>query len=273
MSWEPDDPGAGAGFDPMGEVDLTDYMDPSSPINLTDQILLGDPVDQSAVTVPFDGSGAEAPYPGPALGGVPDLPNFDPAQSDPAAVSGTPGEAMEVWRQHTGENACAIGAQGMVLTYLTGQEFSEEQLTHEAASMGWFHGSGTAPADVGNLLEHHGLPVEHVEGASLQQLEQVVASGGAAIVGVDSSEIWTPGYDPSDDPVGGVPGIPGQNADHAVWVTGFDHSDPANPMVILNDSGHPDGQGLAVTLEEFMGAWQDSGNLLVAAGTPGAVSR
>ncbi|MBT2398192.1 C39 family peptidase [Streptomyces sp. ISL-100] len=271
MSWEPYDPGAGA----ASEVDLTDYTDTSSPVNLTDEMLLGDPVDPAALAIPYDGSGTEAPYPGPALGppgAVPDLPNFDPAQSDPAAVSGTPAEAMEVWRPHTGEGACAIGAQGMVLTYLTGQEFSEEQLTQEAASMGWFDGSGTAPADVGNLLEHHGVPVEHVEGASLEQLEQVVSSGGAAIVGVDSSEIWTAGYDPADDPVGGVPGIPGQDADHAVWVTGFDHSDPANPMVILNDSGHPDGQGLAVPLDEFMGAWQDSGNLLVAAGTPGAVS-
>lgn len=27
----------------------------------------------------------------------------------------------------------------------------------------------------------------------------------------------------------------------AVWVTGIDNTDPANPMVVLNDSGHPDG--------------------------------
>ncbi|MFF8196479.1 C39 family peptidase [Streptomyces bobili] len=272
MSWEPYDPGAHPGFEPAAGVDLTDYMDPSSPINLTDQMLLSDPMGPSAVAVPYDGTGAEAPYAGPAVGGVPDLPNFDPARSDPAAVSGSPGEAMDVWRQHTGVNACAIGAQGMVLSHLIGQEYSEEQLTQEAASMGWFDGSGTAPADVGNLLEHHGVPVQHVEGASLEQLEQVVASGGAAIVGVDSSEIWTSGYDPADDPVGTAPGIPGQDADHAVWVTGIDYSDPASPMVILNDSGHPDGQGLAVPLDEFMGAWQDSGNLLVAAGAPGTVA-
>ncbi|MBL1106622.1 C39 family peptidase [Streptomyces sp. 5-8] len=271
MSWELDDPGAGAGVDPAADVDLTDYLDPASPINLTDHMLLGAPVGQPAVAVPHEDSGAAAPALDPAVGGIPDLPNFHPGQSDPTAVTGNPGEAMEVWRPHTGENACAIGAQGMVLTYLTGQEFSEQQLTQEAASMGWFDGSGTAPDDVGNLLEYHGVPVEHVEGATLEQLEEVVASGGAAIVGLDSSEIWTPGFDPADDPVGGVPGIPGQGADHAVWVTGFDHSDPANPMVILNDSGHPDGQGLEVPLDEFLGAWQDSGNLLVAAGSPGVV--
>ncbi|MFD9904869.1 C39 family peptidase [Streptomyces sp. NPDC059063] len=272
MSWDAYDPGDTAGFDPVGAVDLTDFMDPSSSVDLTGQALLGDPADAAG---PYDDVGGETPYADPAPDVAPgptDLPNFDPAQSDPAAVSGHPGEAMEVWQQHTGANACAIGAQGMVLNHLTGQEFSEEQLTQEAASMGWFDGSGTAFADVGNLLEHHGVPVEHVEGASLEQLEQVVGGDGAAIVGVDSSEIWTPGHDPSDDPVGSAPGVPGQDADHAVWVTGFDHSDPAHPMVILNDSGHPDGQGLAVPLDEFMGAWEDSGSLLVAAGTPGAVS-
>ncbi|MER5465439.1 C39 family peptidase [Streptomyces sp. NPDC002668] len=271
MSWESYDPGADPGFAPETDMGLMDYMDPASPNNVTDQTLLGDPMDPTGLADPYDDT-EMVPYADPSLGGIPDLPNFDPAQSDPAAVVGSPGEAMGVWHQHTGENACAIGAQGMVLEYLTGQEFSEEQLTQEAASMGWFNESGTSPADVGNLLEHHGVPVEHVDGASLDQLEKVVAGGGAAIVGVDSSEIWTPGHDTADDPVGDVPGIPGQDADHAVWVTGFDNSDPGDPLVILNDSGHPDGQGLAVPLDEFMGAWQDSGNLLVAAGGSGTVS-
>ncbi|MEV6397168.1 C39 family peptidase [Streptomyces sp. NPDC051907] len=268
------------GFDPGSDIDLTQYTDPSSPVDPTDQALVGDPTDPTGLADPYDGTGdpydgtGAEPYVDPSLDGVPDLPNFDPALSDPSAVLGDPGGAMETWQQHTGDNACAIGAQGMVLEYLTGQEFSEEQLTQEAASMGWFDvSSGTSPDDVGNLLEYHGVPVEHVEGASLEQLQQVVAGGGAAIVGVDSSEIWTAGHDPSDEPVGMVPGVAGQDADHAVWVTGFDNSDPAHPMVILNDSGHPDGQGLAVPLDEFMGAWQDSGNLLVSAGGAGTAAR
>ncbi|MDN3025885.1 C39 family peptidase [Streptomyces sp. S.PB5] len=269
MSWDPYDPGADPGIDPGADptalVDPTVDLDPTAG---TDPTGLMDPVDPFAD--PFSEVG-EIPDAVPSADGVPDLPNFDPAASDPSAVTGSPGEAMEVWQQHTGENGCAIGAQGMVLEYLTGERISEEQLTQEAASQGWFDGTGTAPADVGNLLELHGVPVQQIEGASLEQLETVLADGGAPIVGLDADEIWAPGHDPADENVGNLPGIPGHGANHAVWVTGIDHSDPAHPMVVLNDSGHPDGQGLAVPVDEFMGAWQDSGNFLVAAGTQRAV--
>lgn len=276
MSWDPYDPGAEPDFGPG--PDPTTIEDATAPPGIVDPF-----ADPTAVVDPFADPTAvpdvgpdvgpgfgpdEGPDVGPSVGDVPDLPNFDPAQSDPTAVLGNPGAAMDVWQQHAGENACAIGAQGMVLEYLTGQRVSEEQLIDEAAGQGWYDANGTAPADVGNLLELHGVPVQQVEGASLEQLEGVLADGGAAIVGLDADEIWAPGHDPGDDTVGDAPGIPGQGANHAVWVTGIDNSDPANPMVVLNDSGHPDGQGLEVPLDEFMGAWQDSGNFLVAAGAP-----
>ena len=45
-------------------------------------------------------------------------------------------------------------------------------------------------------------------------------------------------------------------ADHAVEVIGFDYSDPNNPMVILNDSGTPDGCGELVPLDVFVNAWE-----------------
>jgi hypothetical protein len=264
MSWDPYDPGAESDLGPGADPAVFDPQpDPTAPL---DPGAMADPSD------PF-GDLTVSPDAGPAApgDGISDLPNFDPAQSDPGAVVGDPGEAMELWQQHTGENGCAIGAQGMVLEYLTGMRISEEQLTAEAESQGWFDGTGTAPADVGNLLKLHGVEVQQVEGASLEQLEGVLADGGAAIVGLDADEIWDPGHNPEDDTVGDAPGMAGQGSNHAVWVTGVDHSDPANPMVVLNDSGHPDGQGLAVPLDEFMGAWQDSGNFLVAAGPARAV--
>lgn len=258
MSWDPYDPGAvpdlEPGLDPPAAPDPTDFY--AAPDPYTDADPYGDPDPAS------DPGGTTT------LDGVPDLPNFDPATSDPGAVLGQPGEAMEVWQQHTGENACAIGAQGMVLEFLTGERVSEEQLIEEASANGWYDESGTPFADVGNLLALHGVPVEQVEGASLEQLEGVLADGGAAIVGIDADEVWAPGHDPDDDLVGDAPGMAGQGANHAVWVTGIDTTDPDHPMVVLNDSGHPDGKGLEVPLDEFLGAWEDSGNLLVAAGAP-----
>ncbi|MFF5125679.1 C39 family peptidase [Streptomyces syringium] len=262
------DGGAGA-FD--GE-EFEPPLDPASGGELFDPTdLMGtpDPMEWTDFLNPHDG--AEIDHgDAPALAGVTDLPNHNPAHSDPHAVVGDPGGAMGVWHQHTGEGGCAIGAQGMVLEYLTGERVSEEQLTAEAADRGWCDGGGTSPDAVGNLLELHGVRVEHTEGASLAQLQEVLSRGDAAIVGLDADEIWAPGHDLADDTLGDLPGIPGQDANHAVWVTGFDHSDPAHPMVVLNDSGHPDGQGLMVPLDEFLAAWQDSGNLLVTAERPEA---
>ncbi|MBQ8015501.1 MAG: hypothetical protein IJ264_04865, partial [Clostridia bacterium] len=57
---------------------------------------------------------------------------------------------------------------------------------------------------------------------------------------------------------------PDDGADHAVQVIGIDYSDPDNPMVILNDSGHPDGCGEMVPLDDFVDAWEDSGCQMIA---------
>ncbi len=87
------------------------------------------------------------------------------------------------------------------------------------------------------------------------------------IVGVDSSEIWNPGFDPNDA-LSDYMGVPGEGADHAVRVVGIDHSDPSNPMVVLSDSGTPDGQGSMIPLAEFEDAWADSGQFMVTAARP-----
>ena len=44
---------------------------------------------------------------------------------------------------------------------------------------------------------------------------------------------------------------------HAVQVIGIDYSNPDEPMVILNDSGTPDGCGEMVPLDTFLDAWED----------------
>ena len=37
-------------------------------------------------------------------------------------------------------------------------------------------------------------------------------------------------------------------------------------MVILNDSGHIDGKGAMIPMDEFVDAWDDSNNLAVICG-------
>ena len=66
---------------------------------------------------------------------------------------------------------------------------------------------------------------------------------------MDSHEIW---YGEDNNIF-----APDSSSNHAVEVIGVDHSDPEHPMVILNDSGSPDGKGEMIPLDVFEGAWED----------------
>lgn len=190
---------------------------------------------------------------------------------DPGAhptVVGDPASAVQYWHVQEGAKSCAVVAQESILDEFTGVDHTEAELTEVATQVtGFTPEGGTPPNDTGKLLEHYGIPTELDHDATFEQLQAALAQGDGVIVGVDSSEIWNPGFNP-DDALEDYYGIPGQGADHAVRVIGIDYSDPANPQVLLNDSGTPDGQGSAVPLDEFLDAWADSGNLLVTAHRP-----
>lgn len=200
-------------------------------------------------------------------GPTPDGPACDVDPVVPADYIGEPPmDAMTHWHLQESPDTCAVAAQEFVLDDITGVDHSEAELVSIAEANGWYTpGGGTAPDDVGKLLDCFGVPTETQHGASVDDLAAALAEGKHVIVGVDSGELAHPGgYDP-DDPLDQYPGIPGQGADHAVQVIGIDNSDPANPMVVLNDPGRPDGQGGGVPLSIFAEAWEDSGNLLVTA--------
>ena len=214
--------------------------------------------------------------PGPDAGqdwetdATPDSQHLEPAQE--AGVIGTPAADMQYWHYQTFDNTCAVVAQESVLESLTGQHFSEVSLRDEAMAHGWYTPSGGTPvADVGNLLEAHGIPVQQETGASLADIESQLAAGHKVIVGVNGEDIWNNVHpDGGAFPLSSYPGIPGQVADHAVEVIGVDASNPAGPMVILNDSGTPDGRGEEVPADVFEEAWSASGDFMMHTENPGA---
>jgi hypothetical protein len=166
---------------------------------------------------------------------------------------------MEHWHQQTHDDTCAIASQEFVLDSLTGMNFSEDALRQEAIEHGWYTpGGGTPLEHVGDLLEAHGIPIEREYECTLAQLADKLDHGQKVIVGVDSAEIWSPWNAHPDTPLIDSFGIPGQHADHAVEVIGIDRTDPAHPLVVLNDPGHPDGKGMMVTADDFMNAWSGS---------------
>ena len=179
------------------------------------------------------------------------LETFDPSQTDPKDVCGDPAADMENWECQGDTNRCTLFSQKFVIEELTGQELDIEELADIAEANGWFsEESGGSALHMNKILDYFGIKNEMTFHNDLEDLRQSLEKGGKVIVGVDSGEIW---YGETDEIFAPVDG-----ADHAVQVIGIDNSDPENPMIILNDSGSPNGCGEMVPMDVFLDAWEDS---------------
>lgn len=180
--------------------------------------------------------------------GSDELPSFDQFTADEFEND------TACWSQQTTDFTCAVVSQKMILQQF-GIEVSEAQLVYEATSGGFLTSEGSAPEDLGRLLESHGVPTHQSFG--VENLVRDLSQGHKVIVGVDSGELWGTDWSIEDFFIGG-------RADHALVVSGLDLSDPDNPQAVLNDPGRPDGAGVRVPLDQFLDAWSDSGQFYVA---------
>ncbi|MGB5634168.1 MAG: hypothetical protein WBM44_21340 [Waterburya sp.] len=175
---------------------------------------------------------------------------------------------LEHWHEQSYDDTCGIVAQEFILDDIGqdyGIDFSEDELRDTATACGWYTPDGGTPKlQVGNLLEAYGIGVERSINASLEDINQQLEAGHKVLVAVDADEIWHPDDIDDDDLIANLFGMPGQEPNHTVQVIGIDNSDPNNPMVILNDPGTPDGRGLTVAADDFLNAWEDSNNFMVA---------
>jgi hypothetical protein len=228
-------------------------------------------VDESIVAVDTDGDG------------VPDTENGDTqvatdsenlfVTENPDIVGDPEGDAAN-WHQQTESDTCAVVCQEFILDEMTGKDFTEEELAQQAIDNGWYTPGGGTPMEcVGNLLEANGIEIEKEYDCTLDDISQKLADGENVIVGIDADETWDPGGIDSDQVLSNVSGMPEQGSNHAVQVIGVDYSDPDNPVVILNDPGTPDGQGIRVDADDFMAAWEDSDNFMVSTVSEKQVAR
>jgi hypothetical protein len=191
--------------------------------------------------------------------------NFNTEDSNGHDIIGDPADSMQEWHQQANDDTCAIVSQEFVLDELTGQDFSEEQLKQEAADNGWYtEGGGTPMDDVGNIIEEHGFEVEKTTGNSVEDIADKLEHGDKVIIGVDANELWSNDQTNSDSHFeSNFFGINEHGANHAVEVIGIDETNKDNPMVILNDPGHPDGMGMEVPEDKFIEAWDASNDFMV----------
>lgn len=186
-----------------------------------------------------------------------ELTQFDPAKADMNAVSGNPIPAMEKWEYQGDTGRCALYSQKFVIEELTGQELDADDLAELAQERGWFsEESGTPLMSMNKILDHYGISNEMSFYNSISDIQECLDSGGKVIVSIDADEIW---YGETDNLF-----TPGDGPNHAVEVIGIDNSNPFEPMVVLNDSGNPNGCGEMVPLDTFLDAWEDGNCQMIA---------
>ncbi len=193
----------------------------------------------------------DVPSLGDAIGGTmtQDLSNFEPSADYPDGISGDPASSMEHWEYQGQTNRCALYSQKFVIEEFTGLDIDIEEFESVAMQNGWFD-NGTALLHINKMLDYYGIPNEMTFHNDVGDIDACLNDGGRVIVTIDACEIW---YGEGDDMFS-----PSSSANHAVEVIGIDRSDPAHPMVILNDSGTTQGRGIMVPLEDFEDAWRDS---------------
>lgn len=181
-----------------------------------------------------------------------ELDNFQPDENYPDGISGDPVEAMNHWECQGDTNRCALYSQKFVIEELSpnGEEIDIEEFANIAKENGWFtEEGGTTLLNMNNMLNYYGIDNEMTFHNSIEDIENCLNEGGKVIVSIDCNEIW---YGEDDNMF-----APDSTSNHAVEVIGIDRTDPEHPMVILNDSGNPNGRGEMVPLEVFEGAWED----------------
>lgn len=185
-----------------------------------------------------------------------DLENFDPSNADPHDITGNPDESMAEWEFQGNTNRCALYSQKFIIDEFTGEDIDIEEFADIAEENGWFSEEGGTPLlDMNKMLEYYGVENELSFNNDINDLKDCLESGGKAIVSIDADEIW---YGETDDLY-----TPDDGPNHAVQVIGIDESDPDEPMVILNDSGNPNGCGVMIPMENFIDAWEDGNYQMV----------
>lgn len=185
---------------------------------------------------------------------------------------GDPAAQMNDWIMQTEVDNCAVAAEVSIINQFVSEDWNLDDATYTAMANGtYIPGFGTDPSDIGSLMDMQGIPNHTVYNASVDELVAELQNGHGVIVGVNSAELsegmWnqikqfffdafgldTPDFNP---------------ADHAVVVTGVDVSDPGNPMVIINDSGTPNGAAVSYPLDQFVDAWKNSGFYYTSTSVP-----
>ena len=195
---------------------------------------------------------------------------YDDASPD---ILGVPNAQADFWDLQGFEDNCEPTSESFIIRQFGFENISTNDFAYISNANGWYTpGGGTSMEHMGDMMDLFGIENHTIQNASLEELASEIANGHGVIVGVNAGQLWDQGPLQElfnwaakqfgfDNPVDAP-------ANHALCVTGFDVSDPDHPMVIVNDPGHPDGQGAAYPLDRFMDAWENSNFHMTATDNP-----
>lgn len=184
---------------------------------------------------------------------------------------GDPAAQMDNWIYQNTPDNCAVAAETSIINQFLPVDLTLDVAGYISSSNGWWQpGMGTNPDEIGNLMDLYGIPNHTVMGATIEQLAWELEQGNGVIIGVNADELWDLGIlNTIKQFFLDAFGLDDINpANHAVVVTGIDLSNPGQPMVIINDSGTPNGAAVSYPLEQFVDAWQNSGFYYTATNVP-----
>jgi hypothetical protein len=170
----------------------------------------------------------------------------------------------QYWSQQSAEN-CVLMATASVIGQLTGTKVTEATIVGQATTtqsvvnptrkiyLGLDTDDRVAIGDAEQLLKLNGIDAsttdyKKTQGlTALRALEKDLKAGDAVMVGVNAGTIW------NAEDASPTPGAVAESADHEISVIAINAT---TKTVYVNDSGIPNGAGLAVPLAVFMRAWQ-----------------
>lgn len=172
------------------------------------------------------------------------------------------------------QGTCGLASSAEMLSDLTGENFTENDVVRHAAANGLCDTDSSDPADLGGTTLE-GLRVIHTDAGvqsvsrrdcDLASLARYVESGDGVLAAVKAAECWPPtGISASEAVRSADLAQPG--TDHVVWVTGVSRTPDTGAVsgFFINDTGRPDGAGVFLSNEEMGRSWeQRGGELLVA---------
>lgn len=191
-------------------------------------------------------------------------------------IIGEPEIQLDYSESQLAPDNCAVCAETSIINqFFPELDLNQAEAAYISAENGWYQpGWGTSGDDMGNMLDLFGIESHEITNASVAQLAAELQQGHGVIVSVNSSELWDTGLlaDLKNFlcELFGLDNSTWNPADHAICVTGMDLSDPANPMVIINDSGLPNdaGVGASYPLDKFLDAWENSDCTYIATNDP-----